>query len=211
MMDGLEFTRMVLRTATQNIAFVSLSNTDSTTDSVCAAANNKDLKQIDVDDLEEIDLKWQIAMLTMRARRSPKDSRRNGAAEPQRRTVPVETSTSNALVSQCDGMGSYDWSYQAEEEIANFALIAFSSLSSSFYTERVIVKVSTLALFMIGSNPVLSPPKPDQDLSHTTRSTAPIIEEWFSDFEDESKTKALQIVPSFIQSSKQVKYARHSD
>nr|GFD31203.1 hypothetical protein [Tanacetum cinerariifolium] len=39
--------------------------------------------------------------------RSPKDSRRNGAAEPQRRTVPIETSTSNALVSQCDGVGSY--------------------------------------------------------------------------------------------------------
>nr|GFD23746.1 hypothetical protein [Tanacetum cinerariifolium] len=41
--------------------------------------------------------------------RSPKDSRRNSAAEPQRRTIPVETSTSNALVSQCDGVGSYDW------------------------------------------------------------------------------------------------------
>nr|GEY24238.1 hypothetical protein [Tanacetum cinerariifolium] len=40
--------------------------------------------------------------------RSPKDKRRNGAAEPQRRNVPVETSTSNALVSQCDGVGSYD-------------------------------------------------------------------------------------------------------
>nr|GEY22821.1 hypothetical protein [Tanacetum cinerariifolium] len=48
--------------------------------------------------------------------RSPKDLRRAGAAEPQRRTLPVETSTSNALVSQCDGIGSYDWSYQAEEE-----------------------------------------------------------------------------------------------
>nr|GFA70762.1 hypothetical protein [Tanacetum cinerariifolium] len=37
--------------------------------------------------------------------RSPKDLRRNGAAEPRRRNVPVETSTSNALVYQCDGMG----------------------------------------------------------------------------------------------------------
>nr|GEW89892.1 hypothetical protein [Tanacetum cinerariifolium] len=36
------------------------------------------------------------------------DTRRNGDAEPQRRHVPVETSTSNALVSQCDGVGSYD-------------------------------------------------------------------------------------------------------
>nr|GEZ25875.1 hypothetical protein [Tanacetum cinerariifolium] len=63
--------------------------------------------------------------------RSPKDPRRPGAAEPQRRTVPVETSTSNALVSQCDGTGSYDWRYQAEEEPANFAHMAFSSSSST--------------------------------------------------------------------------------
>nr|GEW92005.1 hypothetical protein [Tanacetum cinerariifolium] len=34
--------------------------------------------------------------------RSLKDSRRTAVAEPQRRNVPVETSTSNALVSQCD-------------------------------------------------------------------------------------------------------------
>nr|GEY49579.1 putative ribonuclease H-like domain-containing protein [Tanacetum cinerariifolium] len=63
--------------------------------------------------------------------RSPKDPRRPNTAEPQRRTVPVETSTSISLVSQCDGTGSYDWSYQAEEEPVNFALMAFSSISSS--------------------------------------------------------------------------------
>nr|GEZ89501.1 hypothetical protein [Tanacetum cinerariifolium] len=127
--------------------------------------DNKDLKQIDVDDLKEMDLKWQIAMFTMRARRflqktgrnlgangptsmgfdmnkvkcynchikghfarecrSPKDSRRTAVAEPQRRNVPVDTSTLNALVSQCDGTGTYDWSYQAEEEPTNLALMAF--------------------------------------------------------------------------------------
>nr|GEY86024.1 hypothetical protein [Tanacetum cinerariifolium] len=54
-----------------------------------------------------------------------------GAAKPQRRHVLVETSTSNALVSQCDGIGSYDWSYQAEEELVNFALMAITSSSSS--------------------------------------------------------------------------------
>nr|GFC62950.1 hypothetical protein [Tanacetum cinerariifolium] len=32
-------------------------------------------------------------------------------------------------------VGSYDWSYQAEEELANFALMAFSSSSSSFGNE----------------------------------------------------------------------------
>nr|GEY30463.1 retrovirus-related Pol polyprotein from transposon TNT 1-94 [Tanacetum cinerariifolium] len=62
---------------------------------------------------------------------SPKDTRRTGAVEPQRRNALVENSTSNALVSQCDGIGSYDWSYQAKEEPANFALMAITSSSSS--------------------------------------------------------------------------------
>nr|GFB32643.1 hypothetical protein [Tanacetum cinerariifolium] len=86
--------------------------------------DNEDLKQINADALEEMDLKWQMAMLTMRARKP-------AVAEPQRRSVPVETSTSNALVSQYDATGSYDWSYQAEEEPTNFALMAFSSSSSN--------------------------------------------------------------------------------
>nr|GEV07956.1 putative ribonuclease H-like domain-containing protein [Tanacetum cinerariifolium] len=61
--------------------------------------DNEDLKQIDPDDLEELDLKWQMAMLTMRARRrghfsreckSPRDNRNK---ETTRRTVPVENET----------------------------------------------------------------------------------------------------------------------
>nr|GFA06404.1 hypothetical protein [Tanacetum cinerariifolium] len=133
--------------------------------------DNKDLKQIDADNLKEIDLKWHMAMLTMRARRflqktgrnlgangptsmgfdmakvecynchrkghfardcrSPRDSKRTDVAEPQRRNVSVETSTLNVLVSQCDGTGTYDWSFQAEEEPTNFALMAFTSSSSN--------------------------------------------------------------------------------
>nr|GFA64689.1 hypothetical protein [Tanacetum cinerariifolium] len=193
-----------------------------------------------------------MAMLTMRARRkghfarecrSPKDFRRNGATEPQRRTAPVKTSTSNALVSQCDGIGSYDWSYQAEEEPANYALMAFTSSSSSsdnespsslydrlqpsggyhavppliigtfmppkpdlvFHTAPTAVETKHLAF-----NVQLSPTKPEKDLSHTNRPTAPIVKDWVSDSKDESKTKDPQIVPSFVQSFKQVKTPRTS-
>nr|GEU58845.1 hypothetical protein [Tanacetum cinerariifolium] len=159
-----------------NLAFVSSSQTDSTTDSVSAVVNvfavgsklsaspllnveslinvviyyffasqstspqldNKDLKQIDVDDLKEMDLKWEC--------RSPKDSRWTGAAEPQKRNVPVETSTSNALVSQCDGTGSYDCSYQAEEEPANFALMAFLATSSSSSSDNKVSSCSKACL-----------------------------------------------------------------
>nr|GEX78248.1 hypothetical protein [Tanacetum cinerariifolium] len=132
----------------------SLPNVDSLSNAVIYsffASQSSSPQGVTVDDLEEMDLRWQMAMLTMRARRflqktgrnlganvptsmcfdmskvecynchmkghfarecrSPKDSRRNGASEPQRMSVSVETSTSNALVSQCDGVGSYDWSY----------------------------------------------------------------------------------------------------
>nr|GEU68323.1 ribonuclease H-like domain-containing protein [Tanacetum cinerariifolium] len=69
--------------------------------------------------------------------RSLKDTRRNGATKPQRRNVPVEASTSNALVSQCDDVGSYDWSLQADEEPTNYALMTISTSSSSSDNEVV--------------------------------------------------------------------------
>nr|GFA98139.1 hypothetical protein [Tanacetum cinerariifolium] len=74
--------------------------------------------------------------------RSPKDSRRTTVTEPQRRNVPVETSTSNALVSQCDGTGTYDWSFQAEEEPTNFALMAFTSSSSNSSSDNEVSSCS---------------------------------------------------------------------
>ncbi|GJU55999.1 putative ribonuclease H-like domain-containing protein [Tanacetum coccineum] len=130
--------------------------------------DNEDLQQIHPDDLEEMDLRWQMAMLTIRARRFLKNTGRkltvngnetigfdkskvecynchkrghfarecralrnqeNRNRENTRRVVPVETTTSNALVS-CDGSG-YDWSDQAEEGPTNFALMAYSSTSSN--------------------------------------------------------------------------------
>ncbi|GKA29508.1 ribonuclease H-like domain-containing protein [Tanacetum coccineum] len=58
--------------------------------------------------------------------------------EPTKRTVPVEETTSNALVSQCDGFG-YDWSDQAEEGLTNFALLDlfFPNNFKSFYKYEV--------------------------------------------------------------------------
>ncbi|GJV39409.1 ribonuclease H-like domain-containing protein [Tanacetum coccineum] len=66
----------------QNVAFVSSENTSSTNEAVNTAhevstANNEDLEQIDTDDLEEIDLKWQVSMLTMRVKIFLKKTGRN--------------------------------------------------------------------------------------------------------------------------------------
>ncbi|GKC02647.1 ribonuclease H-like domain-containing protein [Tanacetum coccineum] len=58
-------------------------------------------------------------------------SQENKGRENNSRTVPIETPTQNALIAQ-DGIGGYDWSYQAEEEQpTNHALMAFTSSGSS--------------------------------------------------------------------------------
>ncbi|GJS95612.1 hypothetical protein Tco_0802580 [Tanacetum coccineum] len=98
---------------------------------------HEDLQQIHPGDIEEINLRWQMAMLTMRARTFLKNTRRkltiNGNKtidfDNSRRSVPVETSTSTSLVS-CDGLGGYDWSDQADEG-PNYALMAYSSSNSN--------------------------------------------------------------------------------
>ncbi|GJT60534.1 putative ribonuclease H-like domain-containing protein [Tanacetum coccineum] len=90
--------------------------------------SREDLEQIDPDDLEEMDLQWEMAMLTIRARRFIKRTGRQ--LEVNGKRVGFDR-TKNALIAQ-DGIGGYDWSYQAkEEQPTNYALIAFTSSGSS--------------------------------------------------------------------------------
>nr|GEW64594.1 hypothetical protein [Tanacetum cinerariifolium] len=118
-----------------NAAF--FTNIDNLSDAVICSffASQLNSPQLVHDDLEQIypddmDLRWQMAMLTMKARRECKAPRNqdNNHKESSRRSVPMETSNSTALVS-CDGLDGYDWSDQAKEG-PNYALIDF--LSSSF-------------------------------------------------------------------------------
>nr|GEX32106.1 ribonuclease H-like domain-containing protein [Tanacetum cinerariifolium] len=279
-------------TESHNLAFVSSSQTDSTTDSVSVAVtvsavgsklpaspllnvdssinaviysffasqssspqlDNEDLKQIDVDDLEEMDLRWK-----------------------------------GHFTREC----SYDWSYQAEEEPANFALMAFSSNSSSssfdnetglesvkarllvykqnesvfeenikmlnietmfdcenYYSSESdcdswppsnlydsfvpsggyhVVPPPYIGTFMppkpdlvfhtapsdktehLAFNVQVSPTKTEQALSSSPNPSAPIIEDWVSNSEEDSEPNdPQQFVPSFAQSSKHVKPPKHS-
>ncbi|GJY64361.1 hypothetical protein Tco_0465821 [Tanacetum coccineum] len=68
-----------------------------------------------------------IPCLVTTSFRAPRNQR-NRNRDNARRVVPVETPV-NALVVQ-DGIGGYDWSYQAEEGPINFALMAFTSQGS---------------------------------------------------------------------------------
>nr|GEU58560.1 putative ribonuclease H-like domain-containing protein [Tanacetum cinerariifolium] len=59
----------------------------------------EDVEQPDPDDLEEMDLHWKMAMLTIRARRAPRNQD-NRDKEYRRTTFLVETPTENALIAQ---------------------------------------------------------------------------------------------------------------
>ncbi|GJZ65546.1 hypothetical protein Tco_0622242 [Tanacetum coccineum] len=94
----------------QNVAFVSSDNssstneTDNTAHDVSTISLQDQASTINADDLEEIGLKWQVVMLTMRVKRAPRNQgNRNG--DNTRRIVPVETPTNALIVT--DGMG-YD-------------------------------------------------------------------------------------------------------
>ncbi|GJT49877.1 retrovirus-related pol polyprotein from transposon TNT 1-94 [Tanacetum coccineum] len=86
----------------------------------------EDLEQIHEEDIEKMDLKWQLALLSMRTRRGPRNQdSKNRNQDSSRRTINVEETSSKAMVA-IDGAG-FDWSYMADDEVpTNMALMAFS-------------------------------------------------------------------------------------
>nr|GEX42887.1 hypothetical protein [Tanacetum cinerariifolium] len=164
---------------------------------------NEDLEQIHPDDLEEMDLKWQMAMLTMRARRFLKNTRRklnltgndsnNKSSDVTKKTVRVETPNSSALVS-CDELGAYDWNDQAKERPTNYALMAYSTSSASSLDFEVSAWLEELfnepktKKSKDKSNEV----EPESVRKH---SDAPIIEDWVSDDKEEEVEKQ-EVKPS---------------
>ncbi|GJU53634.1 putative ribonuclease H-like domain-containing protein [Tanacetum coccineum] len=137
---------------TQNLAFLSSENTNSTNEvsivngdfGVSAAGG---INQMDGDDLEELDLQWQVAMLNVRVKKFIQRTRRNmDFKEKQpislnKNNAQTTESSSQALVAQ-DGLGGYDWSNDFEVEPVNYALMAISSLNSSSSSNSEVRKCS---------------------------------------------------------------------
>ncbi|GJW11636.1 hypothetical protein Tco_1577463 [Tanacetum coccineum] len=145
-------------TATSKVSTVStkVAATSLSHDTICAyiathtsgsQIKYEDITQIDEDDIEEMDIKWNLALLSMRADRFWKKtecraprSQDRGKRESYRKDPKVEEPAPKALMA-IDGIG-WDWSYMANEDenhalVADdvvpteFALMAMSSSSSS--------------------------------------------------------------------------------
>ncbi|GKC50050.1 hypothetical protein Tco_1072795, partial [Tanacetum coccineum] len=144
----------------QNLAFMTAPSTNSTNDanvaspqvSTASVSDNtvyafmvenpngsnvlhQDLEQIHEDDVEAMDLKWQLSLLSCRAPRSKESQFRN--QDNTRKQGNNEDKSSKAMLA-IDGVG-FDWSDMAEEQVqTNMALMAFSD--SEVYTDKTCSK-----------------------------------------------------------------------
>ncbi|GJT39005.1 hypothetical protein Tco_0938870 [Tanacetum coccineum] len=129
-------TRFGVSTASTQVSTANLS--DDTVYAFLAIQPNgsqliyEDLEQIHEDDIEEMDLKWQLSLLSMRIRRGPRNhDNRNRNQDSSRRTVNVEEISSKAMLA-IDGAG-FDWSYMVDDEVpTNMALMDFSDSEPEF-------------------------------------------------------------------------------
>ncbi|GJR61546.1 putative ribonuclease H-like domain-containing protein [Tanacetum coccineum] len=99
-------------TGAQNMGFMTVPSTNSTNDVNTAKPTYEDLEQIHEDDLEAIDLKWQLSLLSMRAKRNKDGQFRY--QDNTRKQGNNEDTSSKAMLA-IDGVG-FDWSDMAEEQ-----------------------------------------------------------------------------------------------
>ncbi|GKC57684.1 retrovirus-related pol polyprotein from transposon TNT 1-94 [Tanacetum coccineum] len=177
--NGVVNTAYGVSTASTQVNAVISTNVDNLSDAIIYAflasepnsphLAHEDLEQIHPDDVEEMDLRWQMAMLTMRARRFLKNTRRKLTVnsnetigfdkskvecynyhkkghfarecraprsqdyknkESSRRSIPMETSNSTALVS-CVGLGYKEGLRSVEEKLEYY------KNNESIYVENI--------------------------------------------------------------------------
>nr|GEZ84846.1 hypothetical protein [Tanacetum cinerariifolium] len=137
-------------TTTQNLAFVSSSNTDSTTESVSDAAS-----------VSAVCAKMHVSSLpNVNSLKDMKNLRANGPTSFGFDMSKVKCYNyhrkghlqgSVGLPRTKEGI-IYDWSFQAKEEPTNYALMAFSSLSSSSDNEEEPTNYALMAFSSLSSS-----------------------------------------------------------
>ncbi|GJR66229.1 putative ribonuclease H-like domain-containing protein [Tanacetum coccineum] len=177
--------------------------------------SQEDLEQLHHDDLVEMDLQWEMAMLTIRARRFIKRTGKKLNINGQR--VGFDKSKVECFNCHKHGHFARECSYQAkEEQPINHALMAFTSSGSSSSSESESENLDVTTVVTPSNDKTVA----DRDISNTVESnavrmdntSAPIIEDWNSDDESEIDESEIDytIVPS-IEKTKSVKTVRETD
>ncbi|GJX28108.1 putative ribonuclease H-like domain-containing protein [Tanacetum coccineum] len=91
--------------------------------------DHDDLEQIDEFDLEEMDLKWQVAMISMRLKKFYKKTRRKLKFDAKEPVGFNKTKEEPKALVTLDGDG-IDWTDHAKDEQENIALMAFNNSGS---------------------------------------------------------------------------------
>nr|GEW70554.1 hypothetical protein [Tanacetum cinerariifolium] len=179
---------------------------------------NEDLQQIHPDDLEEMDLRWQMVMLTMRARRFLKNTRRkffmNGNETIGLDKSKVECYNCHKrrhFARECRAPRSQDTKHK---ESTRRTVPVESPTSEKFVNEPIVTEP-------IVKKPAVetSEAKASADKPKVVRKNfgPPLTEEWISDSEDEAESKSKnknKTVKSsfakieFVKSKEQVKSLR---
>nr|GEY78349.1 hypothetical protein [Tanacetum cinerariifolium] len=174
-------------TTTQNIAFVSSSNTDSTNEPVSDAASVSAVSaKIHVSPLPNVDSLSNVVIYSFFASQSNSPQLDNDDLKQ------IDADDLEEIHLKC-----YDWSFQAEEEPTNYALMAFSSSSSS--SDNKVVSCSKACTKAY-----------DTLQSHYDKLTEDYRKSQFDVISYQTGLESVENVPSFVQSTKQVKSPRPS-
>nr|GEY93423.1 hypothetical protein [Tanacetum cinerariifolium] len=271
---------------TQNIAFVSSNNTDSINESattasisalnISAASSKAKVSTLpnvySISDVviysffaKEMDLKWQMAILTIRARRFLKRTRRNLGAngtdtigfdmskaecynchrrghfsrecksprdnrnkETAKRTVPVEA---HQVLQDQIMRQVFDYeelhSHESDNRVPKNPKNDRYNTGEGYHVvpppyTRALLPHKPYLVFTYDPNASesvanainveSSTNNPSKDMSKTHRPTAPIIEDWISNSDDETEIESVpkQREPSFVTSTEHVKSSRES-
>nr|GEV41966.1 putative ribonuclease H-like domain-containing protein [Tanacetum cinerariifolium] len=171
--------------------------------------DNDGLKQIDADDLEEMDLKWQMAMWSATTAIG-NDTLQESVAmtgafrqKKNQRTMPSWHSPLQVLPVLTMRYHSGDGYHVVPPPYTGAFMppkpdLVFHDAPNVNETDHTAFNIK------------LSPTKPNKVFSHTHRPSTPIIEDWVSDSEDDAEVEIPQNIPSFVQPTKQVKTPRPS-
>nr|GEV69203.1 hypothetical protein [Tanacetum cinerariifolium] len=189
-----------LSSCTHNVVFVSSDSTNSTNEvsnayGVSTSSGHNSQKE------EEMDLKWQVAMISTRLKKFYKKTGKKLHFDAKEAVGFDKTKDEHKAMVTIDGEG-VDWTGLAEDDTENYALMAFNFSNSGSYTKSKTseydVKTSDLAscesnssVETLKSVPKLVESKPKAVSEPKFWFDAPIIEEYKLDSDEECMFKAL--------------------